>query len=175
MGMHGTIVLLPTKGSPPTDPGATARKAITVFEKLGLFLPGTIESCKKADLSFGRFADALESGEINPEDYALYNVEPQRLLAPLRELVFVMNTEGYDEPGEIEFPYVEFSVIKKRLPVTCGYDGSVLGNTWATIEFSYGDCRYDPEIHKIRTDRHLLFTELTKVFGSPMLVGVDIG
>ena len=83
--------------------------------------------------------------------------------------------EGTEEPGEIEFPSVEFSVIKKQLPVTSGYDGALLGNTWATIEFSYGDVRYNPELHRIRNQQHEVFAALAEVFGSPVSWGVDIG
>jgi hypothetical protein len=70
---------------------------------------------------------------------------------------------------------VEFSVIKKKLPVTSGYDGTLLGNTWATIEFSYEDVRYDPEIHRIRNQQHKVFEALAEVFGSSISWGVDIG
>ncbi len=141
MGLNGDIVLFPTAGSPPDAPDVTARNAIATFERLGLLLPGTADTCEKPKPWLGRFAEARESGEISERDYALYIVGPERVLAPLRELVFVMNTEGTEEPGEIEFPYVEFSVIKKQLPVTSGYDGALLGYTWATVEFSYGDVR----------------------------------
>ena len=38
----------------------------------------------------GRFADVRNCGVIAAEDYALYIVEPDRVLSPMRELVFVM-------------------------------------------------------------------------------------
>lgn len=175
MGLNGDIVLFPTAGRPPEDPEPIARKAIATFERLGLLLPGTADVCKKPKPWLGRFAEAREDGELAEDEYALYVVDPTRVLAPLRELVFVMNTEGTEEPGEIEFPYVEFSVVTKRLPVTSGYDGKLLGDTWATVEFSYGDVRYNPEIHRIRNERHRIFAALAEDFGSPVSWGVDIG
>jgi len=175
MGMNGEIVLFPTDGSPPEDPDMIARNAIATFERLGFLLPDTANSCEKPKPWLGRFSEARKTGEIQEQDYALYIVRPDRILAPLRELVFVMNTEGTEEPGEIELPYVEFSVIKKKLPVTSGYDGTLLGNTWATIEFSYEDVRYDPEIHRIRNQQHKVFEALAEVFGSSISWGVDIG
>ena len=175
MGLNGSIVLFPTGGDPPADPNATARDAIAVFERHGFLQQGSADSCQKPEPWLGRFAEARKNSEIAPADYALYIVGPDRILTPLRELVFVMNSEGTEEPGEIELPYIEFSVTNKRLPVTSGYDGTVLGNTWATIEFSYEDVRYDPAIHRIRDPKHKVFAALMRVFGSPVSWGVDIG
>lgn len=173
MGMNGTIVVFPTAGSPSRNPDATARQAIAAFERLGLLYPGTADECSKPQPWIGRFAELRNKGAIPAADYALYIVQPNRILPALGEVVYLLDSE--EEPGMFELPYVEFSVIKKTLPVTSAHDGSVLGNSWATVEFSYEDVRHDPEIHRIRNASHPVLAALKDVFGSAVSWGVDIG
>lgn len=173
MGMNGTIVVFPTAGSPPPNPDATARRAIAAFERLGLLLTGTADECSKPRPWIGRFAERRNEGEIPAEDYALYIVQPNRILPPLGELVYLHDSK--EKPGTFELPCVEFSVIKKSFPLISGYDGNILGNTWATVEFSYEDVRYNPEIHRVRNPSHPIFVSLKDVFASPVSWGVDIG
>jgi hypothetical protein len=171
VGMNGTIVIFPTGGKPPSNPESIAKQAIEVFERLRLLLPNTAKVCEKPKPSLGRFSESLKSGELRGEDYALYIVPPSRILTGLRELVFLLDGE---EPGTFELPYVDFSVIKKALPVTSAYDGRVLATTWSTIEFSYEDVRYDPEIHRIRDVKHPVFSCLAEIFSSAISWDVDI-
>jgi hypothetical protein len=138
-----------------------------------MLLPGTADECSKPRPWIGRFAELRNKGEIPADDYALYIVQPNRILSPLGELVYLLDSE--EEPGTFELPYVEFSVIKKALPIESAHDGSELGNSWATVEFSYEDVRYDPEIHRLRNPSHPILAALKDVFGSPVSSGIDIG
>jgi hypothetical protein len=176
MGLNGIVVVFPTGDKPPENPDATARLAIEVFEKLGLLRSGTADLCERPKPYLGRFAEERNRGEFPADDYALFIVHPDRLLPAMGELVCVFKDQESVEPDRFELPYLEFSVIKKALPIISGYDGRTLCKTWATIEFSYEDARYNPEIHRIRNPKHDIFAALEElVFHAPVTWDVDIG
>jgi len=187
MGLYGDIVLFPTAGTPPTDPDSIARRAIEAFERLDLLVPGTASVCEPPRPWVGRFAQDRKIGTLAEEDYAIYVVKPERVRPALRKLVYLSpdwlarvqiglrSGYGAARHAPTELPWLEFSVIRKSLPIFCSYDKRTIGTTWATVEFDYEDVRYNPRIHRIRDAQHPIFAALADGFSSPISWDVDIG
>lgn len=173
MGLNGTILVFPKAGIPPTAPDMLARGAIVAFERHGLLLPDSVDSCEPPTrLNGGIFTEERAAGELAPHEHSLYLLKEGRLTPRMQEIVYVGDI-GFKVP--IEVPNIEFSVLSKKLPIVDGYSGRTICTTWAVIAFSFGDSRYDEEIHRIRNDKHPVFSTLADWFGSPIGWDVQIG
>ena len=175
MGLCGTIVVFPKAGSPPTAPDPVARQAIAAFEKNGLLLPDTANHCETPSRwNRGEFGEHRDSGALAEHEHALYMLKPGRITQQMQDIVYVADI-SFGLTAPIEVPTIEFSVTTKALPITNGYDGRTVCITWALVAFSFGDTRYDEEIHRIRNFKHPIFDALSEVFSSAVAWDVHIG
>jgi hypothetical protein len=65
---------------------------------------------------------------------------------------------------EIFLPEIDIFVFSQPVRIL-DYDRRLVCTPWTLIEFGFGDCRYSPDIHRIRDMEHAFFRGLERIFG----------
>lgn len=175
MGMYGSVVIHPIGGRAPGRKRreAVARDIVRAFERVALLPSGTADAAHASPATDLVGCKELPSG-----------VEGVRLriggwgfLAGITDLIFAWTWSEYHEgldlkipegesPEQFVFPILDVVVSSKSVRST-HFDGELAFQSWAMVEFSFGDIRANlEEVHRIRNEEHPLFRELASILGT---------
>jgi hypothetical protein len=175
MGRNASIILYPLEGVAPAAPDLDSkiREVILALERANVVADGVsldVEMDRETTFVTADL-DEDEDGSESEHTWSHAYVEPRNLSFSVRDLVYSATEEVWSEEtspalkDELAVPLLDVTVFDGPLTVIDDTDEEI--STWAFVEFSYEDARYDPEkIHTIRNDAHRAFTELKRAFGS---------
>jgi hypothetical protein len=150
-----------------------------VFEAARLLQPGALLT---AEPSAKPLADNSHVATYRPpsDEYAHLQFAPNQLTGALAALVFTatdseLNSDdsAVSSSAELVVPWLDITVVSSVTSVEVEphpQSKHLLRQvqSWAFVEFAFGDVRFSDEVHVIRNPSHQIFEDLKAYFHSPV-------
>jgi hypothetical protein len=166
--MYASVVIHPLGGRAPGQKrlDAVVRNIVRSFERTVLLLPGTADTAPVSPVT------TVVGCREFPADVTgvSLGVDGPAFLPGITDLICALTWAEYGDGLDLDFPtgvtgdqfvfpILTVSVCSKAVRAIQP-DGVLACKSWAMIEFSFEDARFNEELHRIRNEEHPLFHEL---------------